>query len=238
MAQGFTRGLPIDTDPTMSLDSEIVVPSQSAVRDYVANNAINTINGLTPGVQTMAVGTSGTDFAISSSVATHTFNLPTASAANRGALSSADWSTFNGKAEQDTFTMRMNWGAFNPLDATTYYFADTAASLSTSPTLFRHRFPYNCTLVGATIFSMCGNNSPSGELSTLNFRLNNTTDTLLSNAVSFAGTGFPTSNVYTVTGLNTAIAAGDFANIKFTGPTWATNPNGASLFLTLYFERT
>ena len=40
MAQGFTRGVPIDTDPTMSLDSEIVVPSQSAVRDYVANNAV------------------------------------------------------------------------------------------------------------------------------------------------------------------------------------------------------
>jgi hypothetical protein len=97
MSQGFTRGLPIDTDPTMSLDSEIVVPSQSAVRDYVANNAINTINGLTSGVQTMAAGTTGTDFAINSAGTTHTFNLPTASAANRGALSSADWSTFNGK---------------------------------------------------------------------------------------------------------------------------------------------
>jgi hypothetical protein len=32
----------------------------------------------------------------------HTFNIPTASAANRGLLSSADWSTFNGK--QDTIT--------------------------------------------------------------------------------------------------------------------------------------
>jgi hypothetical protein len=48
-------------------------------------------------VQSFATGTSGTDFAISSATATHTFNLPTASAANRGALSSTDWSTFNGK---------------------------------------------------------------------------------------------------------------------------------------------
>jgi hypothetical protein len=58
---------------------------------------ISSLNGLTESTQNFAVGTSGTDFAISSAASTHTFNLPTASAANRGALSSADWSTFNGK---------------------------------------------------------------------------------------------------------------------------------------------
>jgi len=52
---------------------------------------------LTAQVQNFAVGTSGTDFGISSATSTHTFNLPTASATNRGALSSADWTTFNGK---------------------------------------------------------------------------------------------------------------------------------------------
>jgi hypothetical protein len=58
------------------------------------------LNGLTSQVQNLAVGTSGTDFAISSATNTHTFNLPTASASNRGALSSSDWTAFNGK--QDT----------------------------------------------------------------------------------------------------------------------------------------
>jgi hypothetical protein len=61
------------------------------------STGINAINGLTAQVQNLAVGTSGTDFGISSAGSTHTFNLPTADATNRGALSSADWSTFNGK---------------------------------------------------------------------------------------------------------------------------------------------
>jgi hypothetical protein len=58
---------------------------------------LSSLNGLTESTQNFATGTAGTDFGISSAGSTHTFNLPTASASNRGALSSADWSTFNGK---------------------------------------------------------------------------------------------------------------------------------------------
>jgi hypothetical protein len=58
---------------------------------------LNALNGLTAQVQNFATGTSGTDFGISSASSTHTFNLPTASGTNRGALSSTDWTTFNGK---------------------------------------------------------------------------------------------------------------------------------------------
>jgi hypothetical protein len=62
------------------------------------SGGVTSLNGLTANTQYLAVGTSGTDFAINSLLDTHTFNLPTASALNRGALSSADWTTFNGKA--------------------------------------------------------------------------------------------------------------------------------------------
>jgi hypothetical protein len=67
------------------------------------STGITALNGLTAQVQNLAVGTSGTDFAISSASATHTFNLPTASATNRGALSSTDWSTFNNKLTKNNW---------------------------------------------------------------------------------------------------------------------------------------
>jgi hypothetical protein len=65
---------------------------------------LNALNGLTAQVQNFATGTSGTDFGITSATDTHTFNLPTASASNRGALSSGDWTTFNGKFNTPTGT--------------------------------------------------------------------------------------------------------------------------------------
>jgi hypothetical protein len=64
------------------------------------NNKSNT-NGTVTSVAALTIGTTGTD--LSSTVATGTttpvitLQVPTASASNRGALSSTDWSTFNGK---------------------------------------------------------------------------------------------------------------------------------------------
>ncbi len=59
---------------------------------------ITSINSDGTAAQTLTVGTSGTNFAIiDDGIGGHVFNLPTASASNRGALSSADWSTFNAK---------------------------------------------------------------------------------------------------------------------------------------------
>jgi hypothetical protein len=61
------------------------------------STGLNALNGLTAQVQYFATGTSGSDFNISSATDTHTFNLPSASGSNRGLLTSADWTTFNGK---------------------------------------------------------------------------------------------------------------------------------------------
>ena len=50
------------------------------------SNGLTALNGLTKQAQYFATGTTGTDFNISSSVDTHTFNIPSASASNRGLI--------------------------------------------------------------------------------------------------------------------------------------------------------
>ena len=69
---------------------------------------LTALNGLTSQVQYFATGTSGTDFNIASATDTHTFNIPTASATNRGALSSANWTTFNNKVDGSGTTNKLS----------------------------------------------------------------------------------------------------------------------------------
>jgi hypothetical protein len=80
-----------------TLPYQYTFPAASGTIALVGGSGVGTVTS----VAALTIGTSGTD--LSSTVATSTttpvitLNVPTASATNRGALSSADWSTFNGK---------------------------------------------------------------------------------------------------------------------------------------------
>lgn len=65
---------------------------------------ISSLNGLSAASQTYVTGNLGFDFNISSIGSTHTFNIPSASALNRGLLLAADWTTFNNKQNFLGFT--------------------------------------------------------------------------------------------------------------------------------------
>jgi hypothetical protein len=90
---------------------------------------ITALNGLTAQVQFFGTGTSGTDFNISSATATHTFNLPVASALNTGKLSSSDWSVFNNKqtALSGTGFVKIS-GTTISYDNSTYYLASNPSA--------------------------------------------------------------------------------------------------------------
>ncbi len=107
---------------TSELTNDSWFITSSALSGYVPNTRTLTINGTAYDLSTdrtwsvgtvtsvaaLTLGTTGTD--LSSTVATGTttpvitLNVPTASALNRGALSSTDWSTFNSKESALTFS--------------------------------------------------------------------------------------------------------------------------------------
>lgn len=95
MAQGFTKGVPIDTDATLSANSNLLVPSQYAVRTYVTNQIATSGGGVptTRTISTTAPLTGGGDLS-----ADRTLSIPPATTSANGYLTSTDWNTFNGKA--------------------------------------------------------------------------------------------------------------------------------------------
>ena len=101
----------------------------SSLGAYAASNpsGYTTNTGTVTSVAALTLGTTGTDVTSTvvngSTTPVITLNLPTASASNRGALSAADWTTFNTKQAALGFTPEnvANKGAANgyaPLDAT------------------------------------------------------------------------------------------------------------------------
>jgi hypothetical protein len=89
MAQGTTRGVPIDVDPLLAADSDLLVPSQKAIKTY-ADTKISSVSATSP-----MVSTGGTS---------PTLSIPQATSSVNGYLSSTDWSTFNGKQNALGFT--------------------------------------------------------------------------------------------------------------------------------------
>jgi hypothetical protein len=87
-------------DQTVSITGSGTTSVTGTYPNFTVSSADQYVGTVTS-VAALTLGTTGTD--VSSTVATGTttpvitLNIPTASATNRGALSSTDWSTFNGK---------------------------------------------------------------------------------------------------------------------------------------------
>ena len=113
-------------DQTVALTASTGISISGTYPNFTITNTSPSSGGTVTSVAALTLGTSGTD--LSSTVATSTttpvitLNVPTASATNRGALSSADWSTFNGKESVLTFS--------SPLVRTTNTISIPAATTS------------------------------------------------------------------------------------------------------------
>jgi hypothetical protein len=93
-----------------------------------------TLNGLSATTQAFATGTSGTDFVISSSGSTHTFNIPDASATARGLITTGTQTISGTKTFSSTITGSITGNAGSASTATSSGTAGTANNAGSAGT--------------------------------------------------------------------------------------------------------
>ncbi len=168
-------------------------------------------------------------------------NGQAATTSTKGFLTSTDWNTFNGK--QDLLVSGTNIKSVNgttllgsgnlttlgytlsvqaltssPADNATIYFGNLPKAPVTTANISKVYIPRAGTIKRAEIYCYSGtagtNQAWSGYV-----RLNNATDTLIA-TLSVA----TNERVFSNAALSIAVVAGDYFEIKFINPTWATNP--------------
>ncbi len=114
--------------------------------------------------------------------------------------------------------------ALSPVDATTYYFSGTNVNNTTGGGGGKIYFPMAGTLVYVD-FSIAVGTPGTAETSSAWVSIDNTTDLLISSSVMTNAN----AQHYTAA-LNTAVTTSNFFEIKWTTPTWATNPTAVRAF--------
>jgi hypothetical protein len=143
-----------------------------SVNGYLTSTDWTTFNGKGSGTVTsvaaLTLGTTGTD--LSSTVATGTttpvitLQVPTASATNRGALSSTDWSTFNGKAPAVTYTTNyvpFGQGTTTPNLSSSFTYVTGTGSLTAPQVVASNGLVVNSATVSASYSIPSGSNAMS-----------------------------------------------------------------------------
>ena len=192
MAQGFTRGVPIDTDPTLSLDSDLVVPSQKAVKTYVDT-------GLNTKQDTLTLTTAGTSGA--ATLIGATLNIPQYSGGGITALTTDVTASGSGSVVA-TLAPNYKEGSFG----VTF---DGGGALITSGKIGYVKVPYKGTITG---WQLVADQSGSCSIAVKQgvFSPFPPTTTILTAALS----GTQTSSA---TGLSLAVTAGDWFSFTITG---------------------
>jgi hypothetical protein len=234
MAQGTTRGVPIDIDPLLAADSDLLVPSQKAIKTY-ADTKISSVSATSP-----MVSTGGTS---------PTLSIPQATSSADGYLSSTDWTTFNNKqnalgytpfkfvqtsqtahtgtvAETVIATATINGGTFNSSDILKTLFGINKTGILGVYSL-RLKINTSNTLTGATqigLFTSAGTSAQQSIMSR-NFSLNG------GNLYGYSFTGNAITDIANIggtlssTAYNTANTLYFFFTVQLVNATDSITPN-------------
>jgi hypothetical protein len=120
----------------------------------------------------------------------------------------------------------------SPADATSYYFGSCqGTSADTNAGRGKYYIPVTGTIKSVYIY-MRTSTLASAETSTMYLRLNDTTDNTIVSTIANNATNTSYSN----TALNISVTAGDFFEMKWTTPAWATNPTNVAFGMVVYIN--
>lgn len=129
------------------------------------------------------------------------------------------------------YTLQGYGTTFSPLDATTYYFGSLfTIAPGTGAGTAKVYIPKAGRITRCVLFF--NQSAGSAETSTMVIRLNNTSDTTISSAI----TNDAGVTTFSNTALNIPVVLGDYIEFKWTTPTWGTNPTNVRPVATLYIE--
>lgn len=135
--QNYVTTLMAVTDDANLTPTNLIVDATTKrlkVSATITSGAISSLNGLTATTQTFAVGTSGSDFNISSVTSTHTFNIPDASATARGVVTTGAQTFAGAKTFSSTIVGSVN-GTAATVTGATQAAITSAANLATVGTI-------------------------------------------------------------------------------------------------------
>jgi hypothetical protein len=129
------------------------------------------------------------------------------------------------------YELMLGFSNSSPADATTYIFGSYLnTTLQTTGAARRLYVTRTGLITGVFTTVVNSGTAGTGETSTIYLRKNNTTDTTVDSSVVTAGAGL----VYaSAVGVSIAVTDGDYVEMKWVSPTWATNPTGVYMTVQL-----
>ncbi len=201
--------------------ANITAAAKTVLDDATVATMVDTLGGAS------STGTGGLVRKTSAALVTPDIGTPSA-----GVLTNCTSLPTTGITGYQGYALQTTTPQFNPADATSYHSGVLISTVDSTGGGVRIGIPRNGTIDTVVLTFTNNGTAGSNETSSAYVRLNNTTDTLITSSIV---TDQPAAT-YSGTNLGIAVVVGNYIEIKWTTPTYATNPTNVRVHSVVYLK--